>query len=1171
MKSKVLIIILILGIAVASSAVHAEEKTTSVDRSQEDVSEVWVDFLEDPESTDNASLGDIETQSDSYVYGTAIPELFDSGNQSAVFIGHKIEDENHVDGEVYTNVLSSVGFGNGSRTAATDPPEIESAVGEAPLASDLEGELENIDDNLDQADYNPDNYPSLAFRTEQPKTTVLLYESGKAFVSGAESPQEVDQAFKEVSSSLDDLGYDIDENPDMTLLEIVGSAQVDEDIYEYITDLDSDKVDSTPTESPWAVYYSEGVTGETTLLLFENGEVAITGAEIPDDLPASRDELLNDIGNSVNTEVNWSFDAPSSVQVGDSIEVDLQLTNNGETGVDIAEIHEEIAFINGTEVSDRNKIGPIEVEADGNVTETVEIEAPDEEASTLLSLERDGSVIETQVVDVVEAPSTGIVVECPEQDINCEDNPPGPGIGPNATVEWYEGGSEVATASTNSSGFFEIPDELEANAVYDVEIKIGGETRNSLSGVVFDPDNVIYTAYATEPSIDEETASPDGESTYDGPVTLSVEVTSNDFPSDEVTVEFYELIDGTPENDTLVGTDTMTESATATAGMQADPGLNEWYAVAGDQYAYTEPELTDPFIFETEVSVPEIDSGSASPHETVVTEDTTTLSVTVDHAVDGEDIDVTFYQFEEGDPDEDPVLGTDSIDSGGTASTTWNFDENEDSHQWYVVAEDTEGFESTGGAWFFFTEPGVPQLLDDTAEPHDEEIDAETATVSIDVAHDDADESIDVTFYELEEGEPEEDPVIGSDTVSDGGTAQTSWSLSDDQSVYEWYAYAEDSEGDADLSSGFYFTRTGEIRFIDEETDSLVDDRQIRLDIDEGGAEYIDDGILNLSEIEAPVNLRVRAEDYYERQISVPSTAVRDDIQMLRCPDYDGNTAGDPTNTCDPDEDDDVVTVRFVLQDRTGLFDVSETTLSVRSPEDDTSDRKTVHSETFGSVNRVDAILQHRERYQLRVENEDGDTRSLGGFTATQSETVELEIGTLSWEFEESDPYRWDASMEEYDGDLEGGEIEIQFEDPDQMTEDFELEVREKEGATVYTETARTLGEYSTTVPVSNTSKEYVVEWTATRDGSEISGTETVGALDLDLKSPFGERWTILLSSVAILVLAGLFGGVLSGIGSVIVAGFAVVLALTGWFPVPMPILALAVVVSLLFYMGERA
>lgn len=62
-------------------------------------------------------------------------------------------------------------------------------------------------------------------------------------------------------------------------------------------------------------------------------------------------------------------------------------------------------------------------------------------------------------------------------------------------------------------------------------------------------------------------------------VTLSVDVTDDDFDSDTVTVQFFNASD-----DSLIGEDTLGSAGTASTSWDADPEENQWYAVAEDSY-----------------------------------------------------------------------------------------------------------------------------------------------------------------------------------------------------------------------------------------------------------------------------------------------------------------------------------------------------------------------------------------------------------------------------------------------------------------------------------------------------------------------------------------------------------------------------------------------------------
>jgi len=75
-------------------------------------------------------------------------------------------------------------------------------------------------------------------------------------------------------------------------------------------------------------------------------------------------------------------------------------------------------------------------------------------------------------------------------------------------------------------------------------------------------------------------------------------VDSNDFPSDELSVEFYEFESGSPAEDDLIGYDNITDSGTAqTVWEVPEYEIKDWYVVVFDKYAYTEPQVSDETFF----------------------------------------------------------------------------------------------------------------------------------------------------------------------------------------------------------------------------------------------------------------------------------------------------------------------------------------------------------------------------------------------------------------------------------------------------------------------------------------------------------------------------------------------------------------------------------------------
>jgi len=63
-------------------------------------------------------------------------------------------------------------------SAAVDTIEIQNVV--ASTGIDHELDLETLDEDLVGADFNPDNFPGLVYRTQDPKAAALIFRSEKS-------------------------------------------------------------------------------------------------------------------------------------------------------------------------------------------------------------------------------------------------------------------------------------------------------------------------------------------------------------------------------------------------------------------------------------------------------------------------------------------------------------------------------------------------------------------------------------------------------------------------------------------------------------------------------------------------------------------------------------------------------------------------------------------------------------------------------------------------------------------------------------------------------------------------------------------------------------------------------------------------------------------------------
>ena len=80
--------------------------------------------------------------------------------------------------------------------------------------------------DLPGSDYIPENFPGVIYRTTEPRTTALLFRSGKLVLTGASSVEAVENALSEVFSELRELGIEITDNPEITIQNIVASADL---------------------------------------------------------------------------------------------------------------------------------------------------------------------------------------------------------------------------------------------------------------------------------------------------------------------------------------------------------------------------------------------------------------------------------------------------------------------------------------------------------------------------------------------------------------------------------------------------------------------------------------------------------------------------------------------------------------------------------------------------------------------------------------------------------------------------------------------------------------------------------------------------------------------------------------------------------------------------------
>ncbi len=158
---------------------------------------------------------------------------------------------------------------------------IENVVASTSLGQELD--LNAIEEALDGAEYNPQQFPGLVYRLKEPKTATLLFRSGKVVCTGAKSLDDVKVAIGKVKEDLKKAKIEIQIDPKIEVQNIVASSDLEQEINlnTVAITLGLEKVEYEPEQFPGLVYRLD--SPKVVVLLFGAGKMVCTGAKVPED------------------------------------------------------------------------------------------------------------------------------------------------------------------------------------------------------------------------------------------------------------------------------------------------------------------------------------------------------------------------------------------------------------------------------------------------------------------------------------------------------------------------------------------------------------------------------------------------------------------------------------------------------------------------------------------------------------------------------------------------------------------------------------------------------------------------------------------------------------------------------------------------------------------------
>jgi transcription initiation factor TFIID TATA-box-binding protein len=137
--------------------------------------------------------------------------------------------------------------------------------------------LEKMAATLSNTEYNPEQFPGLVIRIKEPKTSALIFSSGKVVCTGARTIEKVHEAIKQIIKSLDKIGIKIKIEPVIKIQNIVASGSIGMDLNLNTLAMKLPNTEYEPEQFPGLVY--KLMEAKATFLLFSNGKVVCTGTK----------------------------------------------------------------------------------------------------------------------------------------------------------------------------------------------------------------------------------------------------------------------------------------------------------------------------------------------------------------------------------------------------------------------------------------------------------------------------------------------------------------------------------------------------------------------------------------------------------------------------------------------------------------------------------------------------------------------------------------------------------------------------------------------------------------------------------------------------------------------------------------------------------------------------
>ncbi len=166
--------------------------------------------------------------------------------------------------------------------------KIQNIVASTSLEHDIP--LVKLAEALPNTEYNPEQFPGLVMRIKEPKTSALIFSSGKVVCTGAKSMRKVREAVQAIIKNIGKIKLKITIKPKINIQNMVASGSIGVDLNLNSLAMELENTEYEPEQFPGLVYKLSGT--RATFLLFSNGKIVCTGTRSEDKLNEAVDKLI---------------------------------------------------------------------------------------------------------------------------------------------------------------------------------------------------------------------------------------------------------------------------------------------------------------------------------------------------------------------------------------------------------------------------------------------------------------------------------------------------------------------------------------------------------------------------------------------------------------------------------------------------------------------------------------------------------------------------------------------------------------------------------------------------------------------------------------------------------------------------------------------------------------